>query len=66
MSKKRSNEELAEKNSIINNQKMQVEEQKEELQIKQTAILDSIRYAKRIQDSLLPTHNYIHKSIKKK
>ncbi len=66
VSKKRSNEELAEKNKIINNQKMQVEEQKEELQIKQTAILDSIRYAKRIQDSLLPTHNYIDKSIKKK
>lgn len=44
------------KNKIISQQKHLVEE-------KQKEILDSIRYAKRIQHSLLPTEKYIDKSL---
>lgn len=44
------------KNKIISYQKEQVEE-------KQKEILDSIRYAKRIQRALLPTEKYIDKSL---
>ncbi len=44
------------KNRIISKQKREVEE-------KQREILDSIRYAKRIQRSLLPTEKYIDKSL---
>ena len=62
--KRKSNIELEEKNNIINQQKIKVEEQKEELQLKQKEIIDSITYAKRIQESLLPTDNYIQKKIK--
>ena len=43
-------------NEIISHQKLLVEE-------KQKDILDSIRYAKRIQKSLLPTEKYIEKNI---
>ena len=44
------------KNKIISHQKQLVEE-------KQKEIIDSIRYAKRIQHSLLPTEKYIEKSL---
>ncbi|MCW3076412.1 MAG: protein serine/threonine phosphatase [Bacteroidetes bacterium] len=43
-------------NQIISNQKQLVEE-------KQKEVLDSIHYAKRIQQSLLPTEKYIHRII---
>jgi tetratricopeptide (TPR) repeat protein len=46
-------------NLIITAQKLLVEE-------KQKEILDSIRYAKRIQTSLLPSEKYIHRSLNKK
>ena len=45
-------------NEIISAQKLLVEE-------KQKEILDSIQYAKRIQESLLPTEKYIDKSIER-
>jgi lipopolysaccharide biosynthesis regulator YciM len=45
-------------NEIISGQKTLVEE-------KQKEILDSIHYAKRIQQSLLPTEKYIDKSLNK-
>jgi len=66
LNKRKSNLELAEKNNIINKQKLEVEEQKEQLQLKQKEIIDSITYAKRIQESLLPTSNYIQKNLKHK
>ena len=47
-----------EQNKIISLQKDIVEE-------KQKEILDSIRYAKRIQNSLLPSEKYIEKNILK-
>lgn len=43
-------------NNLISEQKLIVEEQ-------QKAILDSIHYAKRIQNSLLPTEKYIQKNL---
>lgn len=56
--RKKANQELQEKNALIERQKMIVEE-------KQKEILDSIHYAKRIQNSLLPTEKYIEKSLGK-
>lgn len=45
-------------NRLISEQKRLVEE-------KQKEIMDSIRYAKRIQSSLMPTEKYIEKNLKK-
>ncbi len=56
--KQKVNKELMVKNEIIAEQKHVVEE-------KQKEILDSIRYAKRIQMSLLASEKYIQKSIDK-
>ena len=44
-------------------QKKIIEEQKTEVEHKQKEIVDSINYAKRIQQTLLPTQKYITKSI---
>jgi hypothetical protein len=46
-------------------QKKDVEHQKHMVDKKQKEILDSINYAKRIQESLLTNENYIQKSITK-
>ncbi len=50
-------------NKIIEQQKAEVEKQKHLVEEKQKEIIDSIRYARRIQTSLLPTEKYIDKSI---
>lgn len=50
-------------NLNITQQKKEVEKQKEIIEEKQKEILDSIRYAKRIQQSLLPTEKYIFKNL---
>jgi tetratricopeptide (TPR) repeat protein len=52
-------------NKIIREQKRQTEIQKKIVEEKQKEILDSIRYAKRIQNSLLPLENTITKSLNK-
>jgi flagellar basal body-associated protein FliL len=59
-------------NVIITEQKEEVERQKELIEKKnklveekQKEILDSIRYARRIQNSLLPTAKYIEKHLHK-
>lgn len=52
-------------NKIIQSQKREVEEQKLLVEDKQKEILDSIYYAKRIQNSLLPTDKYIERNLKK-
>ncbi|MBL7920826.1 MAG: tetratricopeptide repeat protein [Bacteroidia bacterium] len=54
--KQRANKALAEKNAEINLQKEIIEE-------KQKEVMDSIRYAKRIQQSLLPTEKYIARNL---
>jgi tetratricopeptide (TPR) repeat protein len=48
---------------ITKKQKIIIEEQKETVEAKQKEILDSIHYAKRIQQSLLPTDKYIERNI---
>jgi tetratricopeptide (TPR) repeat protein len=45
-------------------QHLEISEQKKVLEEKQKEILDSIRYAKRIQNSFLPTEKYIAQKIK--
>jgi hypothetical protein len=42
-----------------------ISRQKEIVEEKQKEVLDSIRYAKRIQNSLLPTDRYIDKVLKR-
>lgn len=50
---------------VTSKQKNIIEEQKQTVELKQMEILDSIRYAKRIQRSLLPTESYIERNLKK-
>jgi tetratricopeptide (TPR) repeat protein len=54
--KRRSNKDLVLKNEEINKQKKIIEE-------KQKEIIDSIHYARRIQQSLMPTSKYIDKKL---
>lgn len=53
------------KNKIITEQKLEVEKQKYIVDEKQKEIVDSIRYAKRIQQTLMPSDSYIDKNLKK-
>lgn len=48
---------------IVERQKLLVDEKNKAIEEKQKDILDSIRYANRIQQSLLPTEKYISKII---
>lgn len=50
---------------IILSQKSEVEIQKNIVEEKQKEIIQSIQYAKRIQDSLLPNKSYIDRNLKK-
>jgi tetratricopeptide (TPR) repeat protein len=51
--------------NIIEQQKLEVEMQKEIVEEKQKDMLDSIRYAKRIQQALITNENYIDKHLKR-
>jgi Ca2+/Na+ antiporter len=50
-------------NIIIGRQKEEVEKQKQLVEEKQKEILDSIHYARRIQQSLMPTEKYIERTL---
>jgi hypothetical protein len=50
---------------VTQKQKVIIEKQKELVEEKQKEILDSIRYAKRIQDALLTSQMYIERNIKR-
>jgi hypothetical protein len=50
---------------VTQQQKLIIERQKELVEEKQKEILDSIRYAKRIQDALLTPQTYIARNIKR-
>ena len=50
---------------VTQKQKVIIEKQKELVEEKQKEILDSIRYAKRIQDALLTSQTYIERNIKR-
>jgi tetratricopeptide (TPR) repeat protein len=52
-------------NIIITRQKEEVENQKFLVELKQKEILDSIYYARRIQQSLLPTEKYLERNLDK-
>jgi tetratricopeptide (TPR) repeat protein len=51
--------------TLTKKQKMIIEHQKHLVEEKQKEILDSIRYARRIQHALLPPESYIEKHLKK-
>lgn len=63
--KKKNNAELEEKNKVILLQSLEVQTQRDLLEEKQTEILDSIHYAKRIQEALLPSQKYFERVFKK-
>jgi serine phosphatase RsbU (regulator of sigma subunit) len=50
-------------NKIISEQKVEVEEQKHLVEEKQKEIVDSITYAKRLQQAILPPHEFFDKHI---
>lgn len=50
-------------NVVIERQKEEVENKNKELEEKNQEILDSITYAKRLQDAILPTHKFIKEFI---
>lgn len=50
---------------LVRKQKKTIEEQKQLVEEKQKEILDSIRYAKRIQKSLLPHEKYIERVLRR-
>jgi serine phosphatase RsbU (regulator of sigma subunit)/Tfp pilus assembly protein PilF len=56
--KKKAHADLEQKNAIIEEQKDFLEEQKHVLEEKNTEIMDSITYAKRIQSAILPSNTY--------
>jgi tetratricopeptide (TPR) repeat protein len=63
--RKKANRELSEKNSLIEAQKAEVEKQKELIETKNKEITDSMNYARRIQQSLLPSNKYLERNLSK-
>jgi hypothetical protein len=54
---------IEQQKNLVAKQKQEAEYQKYLVEEKQKEIIDSIKYAKRIQQSLLPTDKYIGKSL---
>ncbi len=50
--------------SFLVMQNKEIAKQKNEIELKQKEILDSLKYARRIQHSLLPTEKYINRVLK--
>ena len=59
----RSNQEKKKANALLNKQNEEIEDQKSLIEQKQTEILDSIHYAKRIQESLLVQQELLKESL---
>jgi hypothetical protein len=51
---------------VTHKQNIIIRKQKKEVEEKQKEIIDSIRYAKRIQQALLPNEKYIERNLKNK
>jgi tetratricopeptide (TPR) repeat protein len=49
----------------IKKKNIEIAEQKQKIEEKQKEILDSIRYAKRIQDAMLPRESYIDRTLRR-
>lgn len=60
---KKKNQQLAEQNIKISQQKEELEAQRDLAHKQKTAITDSIRYAQRIQSALLPPESYIKRNL---
>lgn len=61
--KKKAHADLEQKNSIIEDQKQILENQKHILEEKNTEIMDSITYAKRIQTAILPSDKFFSEML---
>jgi serine phosphatase RsbU (regulator of sigma subunit) len=61
--KQKANKELTDKNELINQQKKEVEHQKEIVEEKNKEITDSITYAKRLQEAILPPLSMIRRQF---
>ncbi len=61
--RKLTNKTLSQQKEIIESQKSEVEAQKHLVEEKQKEILDSISYAKRLQEAILPPQEFINKQI---
>ncbi|MDP2387884.1 MAG: SpoIIE family protein phosphatase [Bacteroidota bacterium] len=61
--RKQINKELAQQKDIITAQKNEVESQKHLVEEKQKEILDSITYAKRLQEAILPAQGAVDKQL---
>lgn len=59
----KSNRQKKKANALLNKQNEEIENQKSLIEEKQTEILDSIHYAKRIQESLLIQQKLLHESL---
>lgn len=57
------NIEIEEKNSNLNSANIAITEQKAEIEEKNLNIMDSIRYAKRIQQTILPRDQFVEKHL---
>ncbi|MBC7864598.1 MAG: tetratricopeptide repeat protein [Bacteroidia bacterium] len=62
---KKSNKLIRAQNILVEKQKKEVELQKDLVEQKQKEVLDSIRYAKRIQNALLTPEKYMQRNLKK-
>jgi serine phosphatase RsbU (regulator of sigma subunit) len=61
--KKKANEKLQEQNTIIQDKNEQINTAYSEIEVKNNEILDSIRYAKRIQSAILPAKSLVNKLL---
>jgi tetratricopeptide (TPR) repeat protein len=62
--KKKANHLLSERNTIITSQNSEIRKQSELIEEKNRDITDSIQYAKRLQDAMLPSENEMSKTLK--
>lgn len=61
--KKKANQKLAESNRQVNQQKKEIEQQRDLANRQKQKMTDSIQYARRIQTALLPPDNYISRVL---
>ncbi|MBK6984496.1 MAG: SpoIIE family protein phosphatase [Bacteroidetes bacterium] len=61
--RKQTNKTLLQQKEIIESQKSEVEAQKHLVEEKQKEIIDSISYAKRLQEAILPPQEFINKHV---
>lgn len=62
---KKANRIISEQKREVENKNALINEQKELLEVKQKEILDSINYARRIQQAQMPTDKYVTKNIER-